>query len=76
MMRLCNPPDRYNEQLMFRDTKAVRAIILRLAEKDGLMEAPFLRMILRIYLRTREDLTNQERVALKLEPNSKELKHQ
>lgn len=57
----------YSEQVSYRDTKPVLAIMNRIAEKDGLLLSNFLRKSVRAYLETRKDLTEIERRILGLE---------
>ena len=51
----------YSEQLTFRETKKVAAIIERIAKKEGQQVGALTRTGLRQYLRSRDDLTEEEK---------------
>lgn len=50
-----------DESVTFRDTPEVVAILVRVAGKEGLQISALARMIIRKYLRAREDLSDDER---------------
>jgi hypothetical protein len=61
----------YSEQLTFRETKEVAAIIERIAKKEGQQVGALARTGLRRYLRSRDDLTDQEKKTLGLNDQTK-----
>ena len=58
----------YTDNVHYKESRAVIAIIDRLARKDGLYFSNLIRKATRSYLATRDDLTSQERQILGLEP--------
>lgn len=60
----------YPERLRFVESKEVKAIIKRLARREGQREGAFLRMAVRNYLRTRNDLTEEDKQVLGIGDNA------